>query len=457
MTTSRPKKRGLWIDTILICSVLALSAVLLFFFLVPKNDKESSVTNGVALAAPPEHQTKDSKYTGIKIASIISEDHRMPYSIEYPQTEDKEFNKVMKDAVYKTRDTYLASMEEVLQNDANKVGKLTITFKTLYHKKNYYSFVLTQNTYKGTGSKEKTIQTFMYDKKNKKQLFLNNVIKNENNLSKLIPFVEKQIKSDDQFKTYINTTKLKNAIAPTYSNYKHFSLTDSSLYIYFDGAKLSDNSNAISKIKIPLSSVNSILAKPFKIAGINPDGTRKKQIALTFDDGPNAKVTPKILKTLKKYNAKATFFMLGSQAMYNQKLAKKVASAGHEIGNHSFSHTNLVTLSNKKIKAEINRTNEEIKRATGEKPTLFRPPYGSINERVRSQNKLPVILWDVDTLDWKHRNPKTLLTMVKQYSHDGAIILMHDIQPTTAQGLDSVLAYLQKQGYEFVTISELRR
>lgn len=288
-------------------------------------------------------------------------------------------------------------------------------------------------------------------------MFLNNVIKNENNLSKLIPFVEKQIKSDDQFKTYINTTKLKNAIAPTYSNYKHFSLTDSSLYIYFDGAKLSDNSNAISKIKIPLSSVNSILAKPFKMAGINPDGTRKKQIALTFDDGPNAKVTPKILKTLKKYNAKATFFMLGSQAMYNQKLAKKVASAGHEIGNHSFSHTNLVTLSNKKIKAEINRTNEEIKRATGEKPTLFRPPYGSINERVRSQNKLPVILWDVDTLDWKHRNPKTLLTMVKQYSHDGAIILMHDIQPTTAQGLDSVLAYLQKQGYEFVTISELRR
>lgn len=95
----------------------------------------------------------------------------MPYSIEYPQTEDKEFNKVMKDAVYKTRDTYLASMEEVLQNDANKVGKLTITFKTLYHKKNYYSFVLTQNTYKGTGSKEKTIQTFMYDKKIRNSCF----------------------------------------------------------------------------------------------------------------------------------------------------------------------------------------------------------------------------------------------------------------------------------------------
>lgn len=457
MTTSRPKKRGLWIDTILICSILVLSAVLLFLFLTPKNDKDSSVTNGVALAAPPEHQTKDSKYTGIKIASIISGDKRMPYTIEYPQTEDKAFNKAIKDAVYKTRDSYLASMEELLQKDAKKVGKLTITFKTLHHKKNYYSFVLTQTTYKGTGSKDKAIQTFMYDKKNNKQLSLKDVINNENNLSKLKPFVEKQLKSDDQFKTYIQTTKLKNAITPTYSNYRNYALTDSSLYIYFDGAKLSDNSNAISKIKIPLSSVNSILAKPFQLKGINPDGTKKKLIALTFDDGPNAKVTPIILKTLKKYDAKATFFMLGSQAMYNQKLAKRVADAGHEIGNHSFSHTNLVTLSNKKIKAEIKRTNEEIERATGEKPTLFRPPYGSINQRVRGQNKLPVILWDVDTLDWKHRNPKTLLTMVKLYSHDGAIILMHDIQPTTAQGLDSVLNYLQKQGYEFVTVSELRK
>ncbi|MBK3495505.1 polysaccharide deacetylase family protein [Viridibacillus sp. YIM B01967] len=458
MTTSRPKKRGLWIDTILISSILILSAILLFLFISSKTDKDSSVANGVALAAEPELKTKASEYSGITIATIISEDPRMPYSIQYPQTDNKAFNKVIKDAVYKTRDTYLEEMEKRLQKDAKKVGNLTITFDTLQHKKNYYSFVLTTTTYKGTGYKDQTVQTFMYDNKNNKQLYLNDVIKNENNLVKLASLVQQQIINNDKLKTYANTEKLKNATKPTFANYKHFSLTESNLYIYFDGEQLSNDIKSISEIRVPLTSLNSILAKPFQLEEKTANKlVKKKQIALTFDDGPNAKVTPKVLKTLKKYDAKATFFMLGSQAMYNQKLAKKVADAGHEIGNHSFSHANLKNLSNAKIKSELTRTNQEIKNVTGKNPTLFRPPYGSVDKRVRAQTNLPCILWDVDTLDWKYRNAKSLLTMIKMYAGNGDIILMHDIHPTTAQGLDAVLAYLQKQGFEFVTVSELRK
>ena len=90
------------------------------------------------------------------------------------------------------------------------------------------------------------------------------------------------------------------------------------------------------------------------------------------------------------------------------------------------------------------------------KPTTFRPPYGAVNQTVRAQTDLPVILWDVDTLDWKHRDADQLIDIVESSVKDGSIILMHDIHQSTADGLEAVLAYLQSEGYEFVTVSNLK-
>ncbi|QUW23867.1 polysaccharide deacetylase family protein [Sporosarcina sp. Marseille-Q4063] len=180
-----------------------------------------------------------------------------------------------------------------------------------------------------------------------------------------------------------------------------------------------------------------------------------KKVALTFDDGPDPKVTTKILATLEKYNAKATFYMLGSRVEYYPEIAKDVSNAGHELGNHTWTHPDLTNASIKKINSEITRTSSIIEKVTGEKAISFRPPYGAINKTVRQQTNLPVILWDVDTLDWKHRNANQLLAHVKKNTRDGSIILMHDIHQSTADGLDAVLAYLNGEGYTFVTVSEL--
>jgi len=181
----------------------------------------------------------------------------------------------------------------------------------------------------------------------------------------------------------------------------------------------------------------------------------KKRVALTFDDGPDAKVTPQILAILKKYNIKATFFMVGKNAANNPKTVEQVYKEGHEIGNHTWNHPKLTNLAKASVKDEVDRTSNAIYKAIGQYPTVFRPPYGAISDQVRSVITMPSILWSIDTLDWKHRNADKILTYVKASVNDGSIILMHDIHQTTADGLENVILYLQKQGYECVTVSDI--
>lgn len=185
------------------------------------------------------------------------------------------------------------------------------------------------------------------------------------------------------------------------------------------------------------------------------DDPEKKQVALTFDDGPHGYNTQKILNLLDQYDAKGTFFMVGSSVEFYPEVVKKVHQAGHEIGNHTWNHPDLVTQSDEQINFEIFSTDLAIEKIIGERPSLYRPPYGSTNQHVNSIVGKPSIMWDVDTLDWKNRNPQAILENVKTQTRNNSIILMHDIHDTTVQGLALSLEYLSSQGYEFVTVSEL--
>ncbi|KYG90710.1 hypothetical protein A0U40_06985 [[Bacillus] sp. KCTC 13219] len=183
--------------------------------------------------------------------------------------------------------------------------------------------------------------------------------------------------------------------------------------------------------------------------------TKTKRIALTFDDGPHPTVTAQVLKTLEKYDAKATFFVTGHRVNKSPKVLKEIYEAGHEIGNHTWSHPKLTTVSFEQAKAQINETNKTVESIIGQEPTLFRPPYGAYNKEILGSLSVPLIMWSVDTLDWQHRTPSKTLKAVQTGAYNGSIILMHDIHQTTADALDSILSYLTKQGYEFVTVSEL--
>lgn len=180
----------------------------------------------------------------------------------------------------------------------------------------------------------------------------------------------------------------------------------------------------------------------------------QKRIALTFDDGPSATTTPQVLDILKKYNVKATFFILGQNVPGNEEILKRIVAEGHEVASHTWDHANLVTLSGDQVKQEMDQTQDVIKKVTGQAPTMMRPPYGSVNQSVMSVMQLPVIYWSVDSKDWQSRNPGAILNEVKTHTYPGSIILMHDIHQPTVDSLTPVLEHLLGQGYQPVTVSD---
>ncbi len=182
---------------------------------------------------------------------------------------------------------------------------------------------------------------------------------------------------------------------------------------------------------------------------------KKPMIALTFDDGPHYKYTNKILDYLEKYNGAATFFVLGSNAEKNKKVIKRIAESGNEIGNHTYDHKQLTKLSGEEITDEITKTANILEKITGVKPNLLRPTYGSVNDNVKLYSDAPLILWSIDTLDWKSRNKNKVVNAALKKVRDGDIILMHDIYETTAMAAEVIIKELCSRGYQLVTINEL--
>lgn len=180
----------------------------------------------------------------------------------------------------------------------------------------------------------------------------------------------------------------------------------------------------------------------------------KKMIALTFDDGPNYN-TSKIIDVLNKYDIKATFFVLGSRAINNKDILKKMVDSGMEIGNHTYNHLLLTKYDENKIRSEIEDTSEVIYSATKKRTKLLRPSYGSVNNKIKKVANMPIIIWDIDTLDWKYHNSKRITSRIVNKVRDGDIILMHDIYSASLNALSNIIPILQDNGYEFVTIDEL--
>jgi len=181
----------------------------------------------------------------------------------------------------------------------------------------------------------------------------------------------------------------------------------------------------------------------------------KPMVALTFDDGPYPPVTKKILETLEKNDARATFFVMGNRMDTYGETAKMVHDAGNQIGNHSYSHKDLTKLDKKGIEHEVDYSNELINEVADVGNAFLRPPYGAKSEKVSQYVKVPMIAWCVDTLDWKSRDKNAVFEEVKKSVSDGAIILMHDLYPSTADAIELVVPWLIEQGYQVVTVEEM--
>ena len=251
----------------------------------------------------------------------------------------------------------------------------------------------------------------------------------------------------ENYKSYLNADE---------DNLNNYVLTDGGVRFYFQPGTVLVKSAGLVAIEVPYGDLEHIIKKKAAVRYIDPN---KPMVALTYDDGPFPKVSNRILNCLSKHDAVATFFMLGENVKKYPKVVQRKAQLGMEIGSHTWSHPNLLELKKKEIKKEIKLTNDALVDACGQSASVFRPPYGNIDDKVLKTVDLPAVLWSVDTLDWKSRKAKSVVKVVKNTEKkeglDGRVILMHSLYPSTAKATETLVPWLKKKGYQLVTVSEL--
>ncbi|MCG3089357.1 polysaccharide deacetylase family protein [Sporosarcina cyprini] len=484
----RKPRRKIWIDFAFSVTIISLTIAAIFIISRPSNSKEQpkNQTNGTASVSI---ESIESSYPGIKIVTEMSNDKKMPYAIQYPQSTHNEFNEQVLSYINDERANFLKRMEQLKKTKKDPTGELNISFETMHHKSGHYSFVMVSGSNFSDGKTSMVIHSFhLHPSTGAMHTIADVMNRNPEHLNVLSTKVKKELQADPSLQGKL-ADDYENWLAPLWSNFREYTLTDEEIVFYLNPQIVTDRTIGQPIVSIPLSSINSIVLKayqseeadPLQTEGqigkkpvkpshpesskedettgegeaTHPDQPLAKRVALTFDDGPEPKVTPQILEILNRHDAKATFFMLGSRVEYYPDVAAAVQQAGHELGNHTWNHPNLVKLPSARVIEEIQKTSAKIEEVTGQKATAFRPPYGAVNQRIRGLSDIPIVLWDVDTLDWQHHDPTKILEKVKQQTKDGSIILMHDIHQSTADGLDAVLTYLESEGYSFVTVSEL--
>ncbi|MGW0207177.1 polysaccharide deacetylase family protein [Streptomyces sp. NPDC003233] len=182
-----------------------------------------------------------------------------------------------------------------------------------------------------------------------------------------------------------------------------------------------------------------------------------KCVALTFDDGPTRYTAP-ILGTLERRHAVATFFLIGPRALRYRNVVLREQRDGDAIGDHTVTHSRLTRLTLARVEYELNTAAAQIASVTGHRPTLFRPPFGALNDKVRSAAgaaRLSVVMWNVSAKDWKNHNPHLIEHRVLTLVRRGAIVVLHDRYATTPPAVPTIVRTLQSRGYALVTVPQL--
>lgn len=359
------------------------------------------------------------------ITTIIEENDNNLICINYPNTDYKKLNDIIKldiDNIYND-----------FKNKYNNKDELNIDYK-INEFDGFINILLDINI-----NSSNYIKTYFFDINNNNFLNINDIVDNNSIY---------QIKNN-LIKENINIHYLDNYI----NKLPFFIDNDLNIYINSNNKTIRKNYSNIDykidlNIKNNYAKVNSYKINN-KVLDIN-----KKYVALTFDDGPSI-YTKEIIDTLKKHEVNATFFILGNKVKPYQELLNESLNNGNILGNHSYNHKWLIKLNEDELNNQIIKTNEEIKLYTGFTPTLLRPTYGSVNNKVKHLN-MDIVLWTIDTMDWKYRNVSTIVSRATKKLKDCDIILMHDIYKTSALAVDKIITEIKKQGFELVTIPELK-
>lgn len=401
----------------------------------------------------PQKETKDN------INSIIEEQNsNILISINYPVTHIQAFDRILDQDVEHIYNQFKEEYESF--QSLSEESELNIDYTYDIVNVRYYNITLTVFLSSSKLAHPITeFKTYVYDKKDKKLLTISDLLKEEEQ-EKLVPKIEQQLLTT--YQDCLLLEEMQGYITPS-TDYL-FTIDDRNLTIYFNPGIITSHDCGIIKVDIPVSelSLEIPLTKdvfqpltfetPVQIEKVI-DPT-KPVVALTFDDGPS-KYTKEIIDILKEYDANATFFVLGNKVKLYQETIRQSIANGNEIGNHSYNHKQLTKLSVSELKEQIDKTQDILKQYTGYTPRLLRPTYGAINQKVRSNTDLSIVLWNIDPKDWKIKDSETIANNVLTKVSDRDIILMHDTKKRTVEAVKIIVPALIEQGYQLVTISEL--
>lgn len=388
-----------------------------------------------------------------EVNTIILKENNMTIGINYPTTNIKKLDLEIKKQVDSIYDDFI---KEYGLNTNN--SELNIDYTYNITNERYINIVL-EKYISNSNNLISKLYTYVFDIKQNRFLTLKDLI-DQDELKYISSYAQKELLA--KYKDVIGINELNNILSPNYNNFELFNFDDQKLYLYFNSSNFKD----IVDVEIPLENINlklpiemgttvqnTVKVKKIKNKAIDPN---KKMIALTFDDGPS-KYTDKIIDLLNKYDTSGTFFVLGNKVeMYKDTIVKAIEQ-GSEIGNHSYNHKWLIKLNKTEFIDQINRTQSILKNTVNYTPTLLRPTYGSVNDEIKNNTTLDIVLWNIDTLDWKLKNYKDIANRVIGKVEDGDIVLMHDIHERTLKALEIILPKLKAEGYQLVTVSELKK
>ena len=223
------------------------------------------------------------------------------------------------------------------------------------------------------------------------------------------------------------------------------------------GKAESDSDDTAGKAVSDSARISGGAAADMDSDGVPADGgaANPKYIAITFDDGPKQGTTDVLLDGLRERGVKATFFIIGQQVEGNEEIIRQMAQDGHLIGNHTFNHVNLAKLSTTAGAKELAECFGEFAPLTGQEECLVRPPYGEVSDTLKKNIDCPIVLWSVDTRDWTGKSAQDIADYIVATAKTGDVILLHDIYKDSVQGALMAIDTMQKNGYTFVTVTEL--
>lgn len=224
------------------------------------------------------------------------------------------------------------------------------------------------------------------------------------------------------------------------------------------GAKSVDRGEVVQQTevkKVALPMQRYIKTRAEFAVKVNYEG--KKLIALSFDDGPSRGTTLRLLDILQEKQAKASFFVVGRMAQAAPEVLQREEKEGHFVGSHSMSHVNLAGVDEGTLQREVAEMDTVFTGILGHQVQLTRPPYGMINDLVRTKVGQPLVIWSIDPEDWKVKDAEAVRKHVIERAFDGAIVLMHDIYNSTVNAIPGMIDELRREGYEFVTVPQMAK